>query len=161
MRRFVGFGFGPIQAGLMLYEAQASHAFDDYVIAEVDARLVAAVRGAGGAVTVNVAGPDGIRQHRLEGIRIGDPADSADRAVIVAAIREADEMATAIPSVTLYGAGGRASIAALLAEGVAPGRPQVLYASENNNYAAAHPPRGARTVRPGRPIARPRRCSTR
>jgi hypothetical protein len=31
MRRFVGFGFGPIQAGLMLYEAQASGGFDDYV----------------------------------------------------------------------------------------------------------------------------------
>ena len=136
MRRFVGFGFGPIQAGLMLYEAQASGAFDDYVIAEVDARLVAAVRDAGGAVTVNVAGSEGIRQHRLEGIRISNPADPADRAEIVAAIRGADEMATAIPSVTLYAAGGRASIAALLAEGVEPGRPRVLYASENNNYAA-------------------------
>ncbi len=136
MRRFVGFGFGPIQAGLMLYEAQASLSFDDYVIAEVDARLVAAVRAAGGEVTVNVAGADGIRHHRLPGIRIGDPADAADRAMIVAAIRDADEMATAIPSVTLYGAGGRSSIAALLAEGVEPGRPRILYASENNNYAA-------------------------
>jgi len=47
MRRFVGFGFGPIQAGLMLYEAQASRAFDDYAIAEVDGRLVDAVRAAG------------------------------------------------------------------------------------------------------------------
>jgi mannitol-1-phosphate 5-dehydrogenase len=136
MRRFVGFGFGPIQAGLMLYEAQASGGFDDYVIAEVDARLVAAVRAAGGTVTVNVAGADGIRRHRLPGIRIGNPADEDDRAMIVAAIRDADEMATAIPSVTLYGAGGRSSIAALLAEGVEPGRPRILYASENNNYAA-------------------------
>jgi mannitol-1-phosphate 5-dehydrogenase len=136
MRRFVGFGFGPIQAGLMLYEAQASGEFDDYVIAEVDARLVEAVRAAGGEVTVNVAGADGIRRQHLAGIRIGNPADAADRAMIVAAIRDADEMATAIPSVTLYGAGGRASIAALLAEGVEPGRPRILYASENNNYAA-------------------------
>ena len=63
MRRFVGFGFGPIQAGLVLYEAQASRAFDDYVIAEVDGRLVDAVRSAGGAVTVNVAAADGIHQH--------------------------------------------------------------------------------------------------
>jgi len=136
MRRFVGFGFGPIQAGLMLYEAQASGAFDGYVIAEVDARLVEAVRRAGGTVTVNVAAADGIRQRRLEGIRIGNPADSADRDMIVAAIREADEMATAVPSVALYGAGGGSSIAAMLAEGVRPGRPQVLYACENNNYAA-------------------------
>jgi mannitol-1-phosphate 5-dehydrogenase len=136
MRRFVGFGFGPIQAGLMLYEAQASGAFDDYVVAEVDARLVEAVRSAGGAVTVNVAAADGIRQRRLEGIRIGDPAKSPDRDMIVAAIREADEMSTAIPSVALYAAGGASSIAAMLAEGVRPGRPQVLYACENNNYAA-------------------------
>jgi len=137
MRRFVGFGFGPIQAGLMLYEAQASGSFDDYAIAEVDGRLVAAVRSAGGEVTVNVAGADGIRQCRLGPIRIGDPAVPADRAMLVAAIRQADEMATAVPSVSLYAAGGAASIAALLAEGVAPGRQRVLYACENNNYAAA------------------------
>jgi mannitol-1-phosphate 5-dehydrogenase len=136
MRRFVGFGFGPIQAGLMLCEAQACGAFDDYVIAEVDARLVAAVRAAGGAVTVNVAGADGIRRLRLEGIRIFDPAVPADRAAVVEAVRGADELATAIPSVTLYGAGGRGSIAALLADGAGTGRPRVLYASENNNYAA-------------------------
>jgi mannitol-1-phosphate 5-dehydrogenase len=136
MRRFVGFGFGPIQAGLMLFEAQASGEFDDYVIAEVDDRLVEAVRSTGGAVTVNVAAADGIRQRRLSGIRIGNPRVSADRAMIVAAIREADEMATAIPSVTFYAAGGEASIAAMLAAGVEPGRPRVLYASENNNYAA-------------------------
>ena len=136
MRRFVGFGFGPIQAGLVLYEAQASRAFDDYVIAEVDGGLVDAVRSAGGAVTVNVAAADGIRQQRLEGIRIGDPAVPADRAMIVEAIRRADEMATAIPSVTFYAAGGSSSIAAMLADGVEPGRPQVLYACENNNFAA-------------------------
>jgi mannitol-1-phosphate 5-dehydrogenase len=136
MRRFVGFGFGPIQAGLMLYEAQASGEFDDYVIAEVDDRLVEAVRSAGGEVTVNVAAADGIRQRRLSGIRIGNPRVSADRAMIVAAIRQADEMATAIPSVTFYAAGGEASIAAMLAAGVEPGRTRVLYASENNNYAA-------------------------
>jgi mannitol-1-phosphate 5-dehydrogenase len=137
MRRFVGFGFGPIQAGLMLYEAQASGEFDDYVIAEVDGGLVDSVRAAGGAVTVNVAAADGIRQRRLEGIRIGNPAVPADRAMIVAAIRQADEMATAIPSVTFYTSGGEASIAAMLAAGVEPGRQQVLYAAENNNYAAA------------------------
>ena len=136
MRRFVGFGFGPIQAGLMLYEAQASRAFDDYLIAEVDGQLVDAIRSAGGAVTVNVAAADGIRQRRLEGIRIGNPSVPADRAMIVAAIRQADEMATAIPSVTFYTAGGSSSIAAMLAAGVGSGRPQVLYTCENNNYAA-------------------------
>lgn len=136
MRRFVGFGFGPIQAGLVLNEAQACGAFDDYVIAEVDDRLVEAVRSAGGEVTVNVAAADGIRQRRLTGIRIGNPRREADRAVIVAAIRQADEMATAIPSVTLYAAGGPSSVAAMLAEGLDAGRPRVLYACENDNYAA-------------------------
>jgi hypothetical protein len=56
--------------------------------------------------------------------------------MIVAAIRGADEMATAIPSVTLYAAGGSSSVAAMLAAGVEPGRQRVLYASENNNDAA-------------------------
>ena len=120
----------------MLCEAQASRQFDDYVVAEVDDLLVDLVRSAGGAVTVNVAAADGIRQRRLEGIRIGNPAVPADRAMIVEAVRGADEMATAIPSVTLYAAGGASSIAALLADGLDADRPRVLYACENNNFAA-------------------------
>jgi mannitol-1-phosphate 5-dehydrogenase len=73
----------------------------------------------------------------LPGVRLLNPRDASDREEIVAAIRSATELATAIPSVELYGAGGDASVASLLAEGAAGGHGRVLYAAENNNYAAS------------------------
>jgi hypothetical protein len=133
---FVGFGFGPIQTGLMLCEAAESGNFDRFVIAEVDQVLVDAVRAAGDAVTINIAGPEGIRVKRLPGIRLCNPRVPADRERIVAAVREARELATAIPSVSFYGAGGSSSIASLLADGVDPGIQRIVYTAENNNYAA-------------------------
>ncbi len=133
---FVGFGFGPIQAGLMLYEAQQSGNFAHFVVAEVDQALVDAVHGNGDTVTINIAGETGIRRMNLPEVRLLNPRVGSDRKDIVAAIRSATELATAIPSVELYGAGGEASVAALLAEGAAGGHARVLYAAENNNYAA-------------------------
>ena len=134
---FVGFGFGPIQAGLMLCEALQSGSFDRFVVAEVDQALVDAVRRGGDTVTINIAGESGIRRMRIPGVRLLNPRVSAERKEIVAAIGSATELATAIPSVELYGAGGDASVAALLAEGAAGGHGRVLYAAENNNYAAS------------------------
>ncbi len=133
---FVGFGFGPIQTGLMLLEAMESGSFGRFVVAEVDQGLVDAVRGAGNAVSVNIAGKAGIRRAKLAGVELFNPGVAEDRRALVSAIREATELATAIPSVSLYAAGGEASVAALLAEAVTPDRQRVLYASENNNFAA-------------------------
>jgi mannitol-1-phosphate 5-dehydrogenase len=133
---FVGFGFGPIQAGLMLCEAHDSGNFSRFVVAEVDPALVDAVRGNGDAVTINIAGETGIRRKILPDVRLLNPKVGADRKEIVAAIGSAAELATAIPSVELYGAGGDASVAALLAEGAVGGRARIIYAAENNNYAA-------------------------
>ncbi len=59
-KTFVGFGFGPIQSALFLYEAYCSGNFDRYVVAEVDAALVGAVRAAGGRYAINIAHPDRI-----------------------------------------------------------------------------------------------------
>lgn len=134
---FVGFGFGPIQAGLMLYEAQQSGNFSHFAVAEVDQPLVDAVHRNGDTVTINIAGETGIRRMNLREVRLLNPRVGADRKEIVAAIRSAAELATAIPSVELYGAGGDASVAALLAEGATGERARVLYAAENNNYAAS------------------------
>jgi mannitol-1-phosphate 5-dehydrogenase len=134
---FVGFGFGPIQAGLMLCEAQQSGNFARFVVAEVDQALVDAVHGNGDTVTINIAGETGIRRMNLPEVRLLNPRVGADRTEIVAAIRSATELATAIPSVELYGAGGDASVAALLVEGATSERARVLYAAENNNYAAS------------------------
>jgi hypothetical protein len=135
-RTFVGFGFGPIQTGLMLLEAMASGNFDRSVVAEVDQALVDGVRGAGNAVTVNIAGRSGIRTVVLPNCLLYNPRVPADRTRMVDAIRESSELATAVPSVELYSAGGTASIAAMLAEGALDGRQRVIYTAENNNYAA-------------------------
>jgi hypothetical protein len=62
---FVGFGFGPIQTGLMLCEAAESGNFDRFVIAEVDQVLVDAVRAAGDVVTILSSGGFGGIHHKL------------------------------------------------------------------------------------------------
>jgi len=133
---FVGFGFGPIQTGLLLFEAVESRRFDRFVVAEVDQGLVDAVRSAGSEVAINIAGKDGIHTRRLSSIELCNPRVAADREAVVSAIAESDELGTAIPSVDLYSAGGTASIAAMLARGARSGRRQIVYTAENNNFAA-------------------------
>jgi mannitol-1-phosphate 5-dehydrogenase len=133
---FVGFGFGPIQTGLMLFEAMESGSFSRFAIAEVDQGLVNAVRLAGDAISINIAGRDGIRTRRLSGIRLFNPRVTEDRKRLLSEIGDAAECATAIPSVDLYAAGGDASVAAALAEGASDGRRRIVYTAENNNYAA-------------------------
>lgn len=136
-RTFVGFGFGPIQSGLFLYEAYRSGNFSRFVVAEVDAALVQAVRGHG-SYTVNIATQAGIEQADVRGVELLDPRVPADRERLLDAIADADELATALPSVAFYDR-GEPSVASLLAAGVArrqPGRPGVLYAAENHNHAA-------------------------
>ena len=133
---FVGFGFGPIQTGLLLFEAVQSGSFDRFVVAEVDQRLVDAVRAAGDEVVVNIAGKNGIRTGRIPKVELCNPQVTWDRSVLVEAIVDADEMGTAVPSIDLYSAGKDASIAAMLAKGCRPGRRQIIYTAENNNFAA-------------------------
>jgi mannitol-1-phosphate 5-dehydrogenase len=55
---------------------------------------------------------------------------------MAAAVRDADEMATALPDVGSYGAGGASSVAALIAENLTPEKQRIIYTAENNNYAA-------------------------
>ncbi len=136
---FVGFGFGPIMSGLFAYEAFASGAFERLVVSEIDPVVVEAVRRHGGAYEVNIAHPDGIRSERVEGVAIFNPQMAADRERLIEAVSQSDEMATALPSVRVYAAGGGSSAASLLAEGMAKRArpfPTVLYAAENNNDAA-------------------------
>jgi len=138
-KTFVGFGFGPIQSGLFLYEAYRSGNFNRYVIAEIDAHLVRAVREAGGQYSVNIAHPDRIQHVVVDRVRLCDPAASSDRAELVEAISAADEMATALPSVGFYDTGDATSVVQLLANGLRrrdPGRRAILYAAENHNRAA-------------------------
>jgi mannitol-1-phosphate/altronate dehydrogenase len=139
-KTFVGFGFGPIQSGLFLYEAWASGNFSRFVVAEIDKELVWAVRANGGRYTLNVARKGGIEQRRLEGIELFDPTEPRDRQAILEAVAASDELATSLPSVRFYDSGGPAGVAGLIADGLSlrkRPRPTIIYAAENHNHAAA------------------------
>lgn len=135
-RTFVGFGFGPIQAGLFLFEAFRSGNFSRLVAVEIDRALVDAVRGSGGRYALNIAHAHGIEAVEVTGLEIYDPRRERDRRRIIEAVREAQELATAVPSVEAYDAGGEAGIAALLAAGLDDEHPRLIYAAENHNRAA-------------------------
>ena len=117
-KTFVGIGFGPIQAGLFLHEAFSSGNFNRYVVAVVMPDVVAAVRHGGGKCRVNIATEKGIVPHVVSGLEIFNPNDESDRRILIRALAEADEIATALPSVSFYKTGGVKSVAALLAEGL-------------------------------------------
>lgn len=140
MATFVGFGFGPIQAGLFLAEAFQAGAFERLVVAEVVPEVVAAVRAAGG-FTVNIGHADHISALSVAPVELYNPAMSADRVALAAAVAEASELATALPSVAVYTAGGANSVAAILADGLLRklelgGPPAVVYTAENHTHAA-------------------------
>ena len=140
-RVFVGFGFGAIQGGLFAYEAFRSGNFDRLVIAEVLPEVVEAVRRANGDYHLNVATCAGLERHRVTGIEILNPRSAVDREQLVQAVADAQELATALPSVGFF-EGSEESAAAIIAAGLRrklddPSRPRcVLYAGENHNHAA-------------------------
>jgi mannitol-1-phosphate 5-dehydrogenase len=135
-RTFVGFGLGPIQAGLFLLEALRSGNFGRLVVSEIDRTLVGALRANRGTCTINVAHADRLESADVTGVEVYVPADPRDRPALLAAIADAEELATAIPAVETYGEGGEASVAWLLAHGLTGDRPRVIYAAENHNLAA-------------------------
>jgi hypothetical protein len=118
-KTFFGFGFGPIQSALFLYEAFRSGRFSRFVIAEVDASLVQAVRSSGGRYTINIALPERIEQATVSGVELYNPTVSEDRERILQAIAESDELATSLPSVAFFDKGGQTSVAHALADGFA------------------------------------------
>ncbi len=148
-KRFAGFGFGPIQSALFLYEAYRSGNFSAFTVADVDRELVQAVRAAGGRYTVNVARPDGIERFTVEGVELHDSRTAEGRRAVVEAVAASDELATALPSVAVYTAGGEYSVADLLAasltaraasrsqtRGSGRSLPTIVYTAENHNQAA-------------------------
>ncbi len=136
--RMAGFGFGPVQAGLFAAEARQSGNFADITVAEVDPALVAAIRNGGNRCAVNVARRDGIDVVEVEGVAPVNLADPGELPCFAAALRDATEIVSALPSVACYEAGGDRSPAALIAGALAAGGADatVVYTAENNNYAA-------------------------
>ncbi|UCD48711.1 MAG: hypothetical protein JSW27_14395 [Phycisphaerales bacterium] len=135
---FAGFGFGPIQAGLFAKEAFESGHFGRIVVAEIAQPLVEAVRANGGTYFVNVAQADGIETLKIDNVELLNPTRPEDGGVFRAALAEATEIVTSLPSVDFYHAGQDSSVAALIAEAVSAGQTQatIVYAAENNNHAA-------------------------
>lgn len=138
---FVGFGFGAIQTGLFLWEAQQSGNFERLVIAMTNDEVVAGLRRAGGNFCVNVATRTAREVCEIRGVEIFNPRVAHDRQALVEAIAEASELSTALPSVETYEQPD-ASVAELLAEGLRAKLRQhqptrcILYAAENHNHAA-------------------------
>ena len=142
-KTFVGFGFGAIQGGLFLPEAYRSGNFSRLVVSEIDSTSVEQIRKSTGNYACNVAEPDHVRLVGVSGLEILNPLIPEDREKMVDAIASANELCTALPSYTLYDAGGQASVASLLAEGLqkklhsTDRPPAVVYAAENDGRAAA------------------------
>jgi mannitol-1-phosphate 5-dehydrogenase len=140
-RTFVNFGFGAIGAGLMLYEAFESGSFSRLVVAEVLPEAVAALRAAEGFYSVNIARADRVDVARVGPVEVLNPREGTDRKKLVAAIAEAGEVATAVPSVDFYTLEGEGSLHRVLAAGLSAkierdGPRAVVYAAENHNHAA-------------------------
>ena len=140
---FAGFGFGPIQSALFLYEAYQAGNFTRFAVVDIDAQLIEAVRGNGGRYTVNIARPDTIDQATVEGVELFDSSKPGEAARFIEAVAESDEMCTALPNVNIYGAGAERSVVSLLARGLKARRgtpredmPTIVYTAENNNRAA-------------------------
>jgi mannitol-1-phosphate 5-dehydrogenase len=135
---FTGFGFGPIQAGLFVKEAFESGNFSRIAVAEIDRRLVEAVKANAGSYHVNVAKADGVETLKINGVELLDPGAPADRRLLTEALAQSTEIVTSLPSVNFYESGGDSSVASLIAEGLkeSAGQATVVYTAENNNHAA-------------------------
>ncbi|HBG25637.1 MAG: hypothetical protein A2Y10_15985 [Planctomycetes bacterium GWF2_41_51] len=129
---FIGFGFGPIQAGLFVNEAYKSGNFSRIVISEVDQKLVDAVRANNGCYYINVATFEGIEAFKIEGVEIYNPSNAKDRKEIIKALSQSTEICTSLPSVNFYDKG----VAQLIKEGLSQTNNVLVYTAENNNHAA-------------------------
>jgi mannitol-1-phosphate 5-dehydrogenase len=135
---FVGFGFGPIQAGLFAKEAFQSGNFRRIVVAEIDQRLVDAVRSNKGTYCINVARSDRVETVSIDGVELLNPAYPEEATALRTAICEATEVTTCLPSVRFYDSAQDNSVAALLADGWRGRKAEatIVYAAENHNHAA-------------------------
>ena len=139
---FVGFGFGPIQAGLFCYEAMQSGAFRHVVVAEIFPKIVHEVRAAGGYYKLNVAHPDHIEKVLVGPVQIENPEVYADRARLIEAIAAAQEIVSAVSNVRSYRRSGQGSLHRILAQGLqrkvaVAGPVATIYTAENHPHAAA------------------------
>jgi mannitol-1-phosphate 5-dehydrogenase len=132
MSVFLGIGLGPIQTGIFLSGAAKGN-FNRIVIAEVDNKLKEAINSTGGKVTINIAKDCEIYTETYHNVEVYNPLDTDDLQHLITAAAEADELATALPSVNFF-----QHVAVWLRQGFArqPQRRRFIYTAENNNHAA-------------------------
>ncbi|MFC1676290.1 hypothetical protein ACFL3G_04405 [Planctomycetota bacterium] len=135
---FTGFGFGPIQSGLFLKEAFESGNFDRFVVAEVDQKLVDALRANNGTYYINIAKADGVEVVQIDNVELFNPNVAQDKKALLEALARSTEITTSLPSVKFYDMGGDTCVASLIAHGVNNSKTDatIIYAAENNNHAA-------------------------
>ncbi|MEO0637181.1 MAG: hypothetical protein AAFY73_11085 [Pseudomonadota bacterium] len=139
MGRFVGIGFGAIQAGLFVREASRSGAFESITIAARRADLVEAVNR-DGRFQINVAQTDRIVSETINGVRALLLGPN-DRDALIEALTDATEIAVAVSSVADYRDQGPYGLDQLLAGAVlrkagGHGPKALIYAAENHHEAA-------------------------
>jgi mannitol-1-phosphate/altronate dehydrogenase len=107
--------------------------FSRIVVAEVDETVKKALSVSGGEITVNVAKSDKVVAETVTGIEVLNPLDPDDLRKLETAAAEADEIATALPSVDFF-----KHVAQWMRKGfaVAPTKRRFIYTAENNNHAA-------------------------
>ena len=132
MSTFLGIGLGPIQTGIFMLGARDG-GFTRIVVAEVDETVKNALSASGGKITVNVAESDKVVAETVTGIEVLNPLDPDDLLKLEIAAAEADEIATALPSVDFF-----KHVAQWMRKGFAnaPAKRRFIYTAENNNHAA-------------------------
>jgi len=132
-----GFGFGPIQAGLFVKEAFQSGNFIRLIVAEIDAKLVDALKANNGSYYINVAKADGIETLKIDHVELLNPNVPADKQILLQALSQSTEITTCLPSVNFYVSGDN-SVASLIAEALknSSTKATIIYTAENNNHAA-------------------------
>ena len=132
MSTFLGIGLGPIQTGIFMIGARGG-GFSKIVVAEVDESVKKALLDLNGEITINVAERDKVVAETVSGIEVFNPLNDDDLKKLTSAAAEADEIATALPSVDFF-----AHVAPWLRAGFerTPNKRRFIYTAENNNHAA-------------------------
>lgn len=139
-RRFVGLGFGAIQSGLFVYEAQQTGRYAAPMVVDVRADLVAGLRADGGTFKVNIARADRVDVVEIGPVSVADSSVAEERGAVVDAIAAADELASALPSVAFYRSEAPNSPHRLLAAALqrrSEPQPLIVFCAENHRNAAA------------------------
>ena len=135
---FTGFGFGPIQGGLFVKEAFQSGNFTRIAVAEIDQKMVDAVRANNGSYYVNVARADRIEVLKIDNVELLNPNAAQDKQILLEILAKATEITTSLPSVNFYDSGRDDSVASLIAGGLknSTAEATIIYTAENDNRAA-------------------------